>query len=144
MSNIDLALEGYLEAVLFAEVEEMSDPTSPVYDRSWNDRGYAREDFDEQDIIEARRQLELFIRLAQERGLLLYPDVDWHQVGADLYFTRQRHGVGFWDRPELYHGEGDDLTAIVGDNFCEIYTFMNDRDEKICIEGRLKHENHSA
>ncbi|AVZ45476.1 hypothetical protein [Escherichia phage vB_EcoM-Ro121c4YLVW] len=25
-----------------------------------------------------------------------------NQIGNDLHFTRNSHGVGFWDRPEIY------------------------------------------
>lgn len=24
------------------------------------------------------------------------------QIGSDLHFTRNGHGIGFWDRPEIY------------------------------------------
>jgi len=29
-------------------------------------------------------------------------DLDPVQVGHDLWFTRNGHGVGFWDRPKIY------------------------------------------
>lgn len=34
------------------------------------------------------------------------------QLGHDLWFTRNRHGVGFWDRPEVYGMHTDIFTAL--------------------------------
>lgn len=31
------------------------------------------------------------------------------QVGHDLWLTRNHHGAGFWDRPEVYEPEWDDV-----------------------------------
>lgn len=38
-------------------------------------------------------------------------DVDPAQVGHDLWLTRNHHGAGFWDRPEVYGGE-DNAEAL--------------------------------
>lgn len=35
------------------------------------------------------------------------------QAGHDFWFTRQGHGVGFWDRPEIYGKEVADLLTKV-------------------------------
>ena len=34
------------------------------------------------------------------------------QLGHDLWFTRNGHGVGFWDRPEVYGMHTDIFTAL--------------------------------
>lgn len=40
-------------------------------------------------------------------------DYDATQAGRDFWFTRNRHGVGFWDRKELQSDDlGDKLTEI--------------------------------
>lgn len=43
---------------------------------------------------------------------------DDEQAGRDLWFTRNGHGVGFWDRPESYYGPHqtplDDLARKFG------------------------------
>lgn len=36
---------------------------------------------------------------------------DMEQAGSDFWFTRQGHGVGFWDRKELDGELGEGLTA---------------------------------
>jgi hypothetical protein len=34
------------------------------------------------------------------------------QLGHDLWLTRNRHGAGFWDRPEVYGEHTDIFTAL--------------------------------
>lgn len=55
------------------------------------------------------------------RFLALFADdigesgVHWEQAGHDFWLTRNGHGAGFWDRPELYgQALADKLTAVVG------------------------------
>lgn len=50
-------------------------------------------------------------------------DYDHTQAGRDFWFTRQGHGVGFWDRG--LGMVGDDLT-IAAKTFGERYIFIND------------------
>jgi hypothetical protein len=45
----------------------------------------------------------------QAKGLI-GPDADMGQVGHDFWLTRNHHGAGFWDRPELY-GDGSKANA---------------------------------
>ena len=41
------------------------------------------------------------------------PVLDWSQVGHDFWLTRNGHGTGFWDRPEVYGPTGSKwLTAM--------------------------------
>lgn len=45
------------------------------------------------------------------RGFL--PELDWSRVGHDFWLTRNGHGAGFWDRPEVYGPVGCSwLTAM--------------------------------
>jgi hypothetical protein len=34
------------------------------------------------------------------------------QLGHDLWYTRNGHGVGFWDRPEIYGEHADIFTGM--------------------------------
>ena len=50
----------------------------------------------------------------------VYPDPT--QLGHDLWFTRNRHGVGFWDRTEFYGDHSEQFTAIahaMGDHYAD-------------------------
>ena len=54
-----------------------------------------------------RRRARALLRLAYPR------DYDATQAGRDFWFTRNRHGVGFWDRCELREAAlGDRLSAV--------------------------------
>lgn len=135
MHNIDEALCGYIDAVLWAESE--TDPESPDYGLSWEDRGYCRGDVDMQSVADQRNQLEAFIAMAAGRGLFA-ADTDWHQAGADFYFDRQGHSAGFWARPEVYGAEAAEaLTAVVHEHFSEIYVCL-DEGRHLVIEGYMK------
>lgn len=135
MDNINEALRGYIDTLLWAEGE--SDPGSPDYDLSWEDRGYCRGDVDKQSLVNQKNQLEAFIAMAAERGLFAV-DVDWLQVGADFYFTRQGHGVGFWARPEVYGAEAaESLTTIIEEHFSEIYVYL-DEEHHLVIDGYMR------
>lgn len=49
-------------------------------------------------------------------------DYSAEQAGRDFWFTRNGHGVGFWDRKQLYAGElGDALSAACGRNDVDLY-----------------------
>lgn len=135
MNNISEALRGYIDAILWAETE--TDPDSPDYDSSWEDRGYCRGDVDRQSVADQKNQLEAFIAMAAGRGLFA-ADVDWPQVGADFYFTRQGHGTGFWARPEVYGAEAaESLTNLVEKCFSEIYVYL-DEEHHLVIDGYMR------
>ena len=43
------------------------------------------------------------------------------QVGHDLWFTRNGHGVGFWDRPEIYGKENARILTLMAQAMGEHY-----------------------
>lgn len=49
---------------------------------------------------------------------------DWKQLGHDFWLTRNRHGVGFWDRGN--GAFGDQLTKICNDNFKSVDVYRGD------------------
>ena len=67
------------------------------------------------DGIETAQGLD-FSPCAEELALadcMRFAGINWEmikecipeQVGHDLWLTRNRHGAGFWDRPEIYGGQ---------------------------------------
>lgn len=91
MSKIERVFIGYLEAVLFTDVGEPCQPHPgwPLAD------GF---------LVASRLRCER--AWAQYRDELTQARVEPEQFGRDLWFTTQGHGVGFWDRPQVY---GEDL-----------------------------------
>ena len=61
---------------------------------------------------EAREDCQNFVAMCM--GLLLSSKADSAQIGHDLWLTRNLHGVGFWDRPEMYQNQtvADSLSDI--------------------------------
>ena len=94
----------YLEAILFGELEDFEegrplDENFTIFDFS----GDARE--------KAYADCEEFLARASIRG---FDILSWNydkaeQAAFDFYFSRQGHGTGFFDRPDLY---GEDRQAL--------------------------------
>lgn len=76
-------VRGYMEAAMFCDAEDI--PSSKLFALSAIARAYgecARFMHDNYDALWAARHTGL----------------TWMQLGRDLWFTRNGHGVGFWDR----------------------------------------------
>lgn len=87
MTNHEIMLQAYIEAIYFTETGEEGQPpaTAQMTDLSK---------------AQAYLQTRNFYWAVTEE--LCYLVKDWAQVGHDLWLTRNAHGTGFWDRPEIY------------------------------------------
>lgn len=111
---------GYINATLWAET-----PLDEESDRSLENLGFTADDFAPEAMQSMRSDCALFYSLAQRCGIVFPRDLE--QVGIDLYLTRQHHGAGFWDRPELYgEKQAERLTKLVHANFGEFATWFDD------------------
>lgn len=95
--NIDQIVNGYLEAVVFTEQHS---------DMPENLGLELAESF----VWEVRRDVCRLLSAMKTAGLS-FPGEE-RQLGIDLWFTRNGHGTGFWDRPEVYGEHKDALTAF--------------------------------
>jgi len=82
--NVDNMAKAYLEAVYLTETGDTDQPSinaelTPLFKA----RSY----------IDCRN----FLDAVKDCG-----EYDPEQLGHDLWLTRNGHGVGFWDRPEIY------------------------------------------
>lgn len=62
----------------------------------------------------------------QEAAVLARIDVeeyDAEQVGHDLWLTRNGHGAGFWDRPEIYGEKQADALSEIARKFGNRYPY---------------------
>lgn len=56
----------------------------------------------------------------------LIQDNDPEQVGHDFWLTRNHHGSGFWDRPEIYGGaDSAEALTFSAQSFGERYLFKH-------------------
>lgn len=89
MSFVDTMLKAYLECVYFTETGEDGQPSS---------------DAELTDLFKAQAWSacrNFVYAITWSPGVDLN-ELDPIQVGHDLWFTRNGHGVGFWDRPKVY------------------------------------------
>ena len=79
---------GYLEAALFSTTDESrEDGGDPL------DKNYSISDFAPEALERAKHDCDRFY----DENLEDLREFDDAEAGADFWFTRNRHGVGFWD-----------------------------------------------
>ena len=106
----------YLTAVLFWE------PCNKEDDGEYLDAVYTIDDFSPEALERATADCSAFLKAAENAGIpLLYADCA-EQAAYDFYLTSRGHGVGFWDRHEVY-GKQDAkiLTEIAEEFHCPEY-----------------------
>ena len=119
MTYLRTIANGYLEALEFTEC---SPDTPDEADAPWSEWIFTAADiaalaFAQRLPTDVRAALEIAIG----RGRY-----DWAQVGHDLWFTRNGHGTGFWDRDLGDLGEAlSDIARDMG----ETYAYINDSGE---------------
>lgn len=90
--NLDSFLQGYIEAMFFTECHA----DNPKLDGASFDQlapealAAANEDCTAFNLM-----ADAWLDKAYQHGDMSY---DMHRAGVDFWFTRNRHGAGFWDR----------------------------------------------
>lgn len=102
----------YLVTALWSSTD---DDTDEPFDANYN-----ISDFDKESVREVEKDLEKFIK---EAGRLLDKVDDKSQIGHDFWLTRNHHGAGFWDRPEVYGEEEAKKLTEIATKFPEKYLF---------------------
>jgi len=107
-SEASPALRAYVECAIWSSTD--IDTSEPL------DKKYSGEDLSEQTLDKMNADLEAFLK--EYYKFLGAADIHCHasadQVAHDFWLTRNHHGAGFWDRPELYSGQtfADKLTTL--------------------------------
>ena len=88
-------INGYKEAFIFAEpvTDHNGEYIENLDDYDFSDQAHQRIIHDVAAYCDAN---DAAISEAMSDGATA------NQIGNDLHFTRNGHGVGFWDRPEIY------------------------------------------
>lgn len=100
MTDRETMTAAYIEAVYFTDTGDCDQPPA---------------DAELTAACRARAHLDCrnFYRALTCEVWVYLPPLDWVQIGHDLWFTRNGHGVGFWSRPEIYGEVGAQwLTAM--------------------------------
>ena len=68
-----------------------------------------------------------FLEKAQD----LIPNNQWEQAGHDFWLTRNGHGTGFWDRPEIYGEENAKKLTEISESFGNFDLIVDDETNQI-------------
>jgi len=102
-------INAYLEAVDFTELgEEGQPPVGADID----------EDFLRESVIDC---LAFYSRIE-----CYLSDDNIAQAGHDFWLTRNGHGTGFWDRPELYGDTYTEMFTKIAESFGEAYAVYDE------------------
>ena len=122
-NEIDVFTQAYVDAALWASCDEDQEPL----DRNYSIDDIAPESM-EKIVAECKRFQE---ENADDIATIPYrrtSDGNWsgeEQAGHDFFLTRNRHGVGFWDRDYLTEEVSDRLTNA-SHKFGETYLYVGD------------------
>jgi hypothetical protein len=113
-SKLDDFTTAYLIAALWA--------TYNVNDEcKYLDEDYDIEDFSEDALESIIAECVHFQEIAED----MIGEGQDSQAGHDFFLTRNSHGVGFWDRPEIW-GANKDRLAEIADSFGEMHVYPGD------------------
>lgn len=114
-NRIDLAYyQAYFDALLWCEELEQD---------------YCQTDFDNESLLKQLNDLNGFFEQASE--IIENSDYTIDQACHDFFFTRNGHGVGFWECDHCNGEQGQQLTEIA-QSFGEIHIYVGD-DKKVYI-----------
>lgn len=99
--KLDAFTQGYIEALFFTNTGSADDEeleTATVSDLAPSTL---------QEIATDCAAFQALPAYAQAKQVGKFTD---EQAGRDFWYTRNGHGVGFWDRPEIYGGLDEELS----------------------------------
>lgn len=102
-------IAAYLEAVDFTELGVKS----PAYIGAEIDEDFLRESVI--DCLAFYSRIECYLS-----------DDNIAQAGHDFWLTRNGHGTGFWDRPELYGDTYTEMFTKIAESFGEAYAVYDE------------------
>lgn len=125
--NVDRVVVGYEDAAWWSSYSNTDDRGGEPLDNYMNEHGTEPS---EALKVRMRADVEGFLQTCEGAGLDLVECLAEH-VGHDLWLTRNRHGVGFWDRDAATYGSAavrdtlDRLSKDMGEVFLWVDTDTN-------------------
>lgn len=111
MTNLEILNTAYIEAIFFTET---------------GDEGQPEGDLTALSRAQAHTHCSNFYRAVTQNVEGFLPQLNWVQVGHDLWLTRNGHGTGFWDRPEAYGESGASLLTAIAEAMGEVEVEFED------------------
>lgn len=129
-SDLPPFVRGYIEAMFFTEggtpLGESGDPEDELEGCTFEDLAPEALEAIIRDCDEFQTEASLLLLSAYAR------DYSAEQAGRDLWFTRNGHGAGFWDREVLAHNELGDLLSVKANDMGVVDPYKGD-------DGRVYH-----
>lgn len=122
-------VDAYLQTALFTD---RPDNSSDGSDESFLDAGYSVSDFTPEARAEAAADLAQFLALCGWLGI--DPEADGNSAAdaaSNFWYTRNHHGVGFWDGDFPTHG---DALTVAAHAFPELFAWLDSESGKIFFE----------
>ncbi len=143
--DVNLILNGYIEASIWTEEERLNDEYSskfntlmtPDTDLEDSDEelvkqhyktnpleNFTKDDIEPNSLIKAYNDIKEFIKICGDAATTAIEENGFSQFGHDFWLTRNHNGSGFFDR-----GYDDDVEKILMDNahkMGEIDLYIND------------------
>jgi len=102
-------IAAYIEAIYFTDTGDMDQPeTGAELDA----------DFLRESIVDC---LAMFSRIE-----CYLSDDNIEQAGHDFWLTRNHHGVGYWDRPEVYGQWESEMLTQVSQSYGEVFAMFEE------------------
>lgn len=120
--DLDELARGYVEAMFFTNGD-----TADERENLLNELGVQK--LTRASVKRIKRDCNKFTGIIMPDGCFVrqwldrFPKYSDEQAGRDLWFTRQGHGVGFWERQEL--GEAGDALSDAARTLGEHYVYVN-------------------
>lgn len=113
-----LFISAYIECLLWAETDAHGEPLDAHYNiYSLSAESHSR----------IMRDCHCFLLVASTSGIDLSGLEA--QTGHDFWLTRNSHGSGFWDRPEIYGEENARILSIMSHCFGNCDPYISDTDQ---------------
>lgn len=115
--KLDQVTRGYIEALFFT--------SCGVDDGELADKGFT--DLSDDALAACVGDCHGFYNTNRDliiKAMSLISDYDLESIGRDFWYTRNHHGVGFWDRG--LDETGEELTQSTHDQFNETYVYLGD------------------
>ena len=120
---LDLFIKAYIEAMYFVESEH-SEQSLPLSDRAT--------EAIKQDCRKFWEKAEPLVEQTIEKAYLPY-DEQIKQAGHDFYFTRNGHGIGFWEKDKWPVEE-------IGEQLTELAEMFGEKEIWENVNGEIEHD----
>ena len=117
-ANSSKALNHYFVTMLWSSTDMDDEDDEPL------DKNYDIGDISEELKQSSKKDLDLFYKKAEEKGVDLSQYKD-DAIGHNFWLTRNGHGAGFWDSNEFDEKDRKTLTEI-SKTFNEVHPYAGD------------------